>query len=221
MEFKTLKIHISDSIGSVSASISNLDTLKAMVVLAHGAGAGMHHNFMVRLSESLASYGIGTLRFNFPYMEKGKKMPDFPAIAEKTVQVVLEETHRMFPDTPIVGAGKSFGGRMTSQLLSREILPFVKAIIFYGFPLHPMGKPGTDRAKHLEKVPVPMLFLQGTNDALAELSLITSVCGTLSSSTLMTIEKADHSFNIGKKDTIVNLSKNTHDWLQELKIISM
>jgi predicted alpha/beta-hydrolase family hydrolase len=190
--------------------------MKTLVVLAHGAGAGMNHRFMNELSEALAALGIGTLRYNFPYMENGKKRPDVPAVATKTVEMVLAKAYELFPKAKIFGSGKSFGGRMTSQYLSKNPPDFVKGIIFYGFPLHPAGAPSVDRAEHLKTVTVPLLFLQGTRDALAELKLIQQVSDSLSGSTLITFEKADHSFKSGKKEFIPELVAATQSWIDNL-----
>jgi predicted alpha/beta-hydrolase family hydrolase len=214
---KSLKITISESIGSVSAELSEVPKMKALLVLAHGAGAGMNHSFMIRLSEELATKNIGTLRYNFPYMENGKKRPDMPAVATKTAEKVLEKAHELFPKADIYGAGKSFGGRMSSQCLAKNNLAFVKGLIFYGFPLHPAGAPGIDRADHLKQVPVPMLFLQGTRDALAEVSLIKQVTDSLKKSSLVLFEKADHSFKSGKQEFIPELASATKSWIDQLK----
>jgi hypothetical protein len=214
---KSLKINISESIGSVSAVLQEPAKMKALVVLAHGAGAGMNHKFMVELSEALAANSIGTLRYNFPYMEHGKKRPDVPAVATKTAEQVLTKAHELFPEIKIFGAGKSFGGRMTSQCLSKTAPNFVKGIIFYGFPLHPAGAPATDRADHLKQVPVPMLFLQGTRDALADLTLIKKVTANLKKGTLELFEGADHSFKSGKREFIPELAEATTRWIGQVK----
>jgi uncharacterized protein len=216
MKTESFSIPVSDSIGAVSAELMQPAEMKALMVLAHGAGAGMNHAFMKALSKSLAGLGIGTIRFNFSYMEKGKKMPDPPAIAEKTVSSVLEKAHTLFPDVPLIAGGKSFGGRMTSQLVARQAPAFLKGIAFYGFPLHAMGKPSTDRAAHLARVQVPMLFLQGTKDALAAIDLITEVVSTLPAARLDVFEGADHSFKAGKKDLVPELSSKTLAWFESL-----
>ena len=219
MRTRSLKIHISDSIGEISAEVIEPENMKAMMVLAHGAGAGMSHPFLRTLSDELSSFGIGTLRYNFPYMEKGKKRPDVPAVAIKTVEQVVAKASTLFPDNALILAGKSFGGRMSSHLLARHTPEVLKAIVFYGFPLHAVGKPGVERATHLITIKVPMLFLQGTKDDLAQVELIKSVCDGLPSATLEFLEGADHSFKIGKKDSIVDLSKKTNDWLVARNII--
>jgi uncharacterized protein len=218
MKTEQLKVRVSDSVGEVSAEIVHAGEARYVMTLAHGAGAGMNHIFLQKLSAELALQGITTVRFNFPYMEKGSKRPDVPAIAQRAVQSVIEKTIALFPGLPIIAAGKSFGGRMTSQLLCKHTFTEVKGIIFYGFPLHPMGNPGVERAAHLSDIKIPMLFLQGTKDALALQPLIESVCRQLLNATLIFIEKADHSFKVGKKDSIVDLSTKSSDWLDNLKI---
>jgi predicted alpha/beta-hydrolase family hydrolase len=186
--------------------------------LAHGAGAGMQHRFMIALSEALASHQIGSLRYNFPYMEQGKKRPDVPAVAHKAVAAAIQKTHELFSSVPLFVAGKSFGGRMSSQYLSKESPGFVKGVIFYGFPLHAAGDPSIGRAEHLKEVKVPMLFLQGARDALAEKELITGVCDKLPDVTLEMFEGADHSFKSGKKEFIPELAAQTEQWIDRLLI---
>jgi len=215
MEAKPISVLISDSIGAVSAIIRQPKKMKAMIVLAHGAGAGMHHSFMEALAEHLEALHIGTMRFNFPFTENAKRRPDPPAVAEKTVARLLQEANKRFPATPIFAAGKSFGGRMSSQYMSKESPDFVKGIVFYGFPLHPPGQKekGLVRSAHLGDVRVPMLFLQGTRDALADLSLMQQVCDELPLATLVTFEGADHSFKSGKKVFVPELSAETEKWM--------
>lgn len=213
---KQLSIKISDTLGSVSAALITPPGMKALIVLAHGAGAGMNHIFMVQLSEALAGKGIGTLRYNFPYMENGKKRPDVPAVAMKTTEMVLATAHQRFPKARIFGAGKSFGGRMTSQYLSKHQPEYVSGLLFYGFPLHAAGDPGVDRAEHLKTVPVPMLFMQGSRDALAELKLIKQVTKKLKNVTLEVFEGADHSFKSGKKVFIAELAEASHNWIDSI-----
>jgi uncharacterized protein len=213
---KSLRIPISESSGEVSAEIIEPKKMKALLVLAHGAGAGMSHRFMVQLSEELAKKEIGTLRYNFPYMENGKKRPDVPAVATKTVEMVLKKANELFPKVPVFASGKSFGGRMSSQCLAKNSPDFVRGIIFYGFPLHPAGAPAIDRAEHLKQVKVPMLFLQGTRDALAELSLIQKVSSDLKKASLILFEGADHSFKSGKREFIPELVEATARWVNEL-----
>ena len=216
METKEITIQVSESIGAVSGVIQVPKKMKALLVLAHGAGAGMHHHFMELLATKLGEYSIGSLRFNFPFTENGKKRPDVPAVAEKTVGVVLTKANELYPHLPIFAAGKSFGGRMSSHYLSKTSPSFVKGIVFYGFPLHAAGSPGVTRAEHLGSVKVPMLFLQGTRDALAELSLITDVCSKLPLATLVPFEGADHSFKAGKKEVMPELVASTDKWISAL-----
>jgi predicted alpha/beta-hydrolase family hydrolase len=219
MNSQRLKIKVSESLGEVSAEIVEAENPKAIVVLSHGAGAGMDHSFMKNLAMNLSELGITTLRFNLHYMESGKKRPDPPPVAHKVIRAAIEKASMLYPKLTLIVAGKSFGGRMSSQLLSKEKLPQVKAIVFYGFPLHPTNNPGIDRAEHLSEVNLPMLFLQGTKDSLAELSLIRGVVEKLSKATLDLIDNADHSFKVGKKDSIVDLSKKTYNWLQHNKLL--
>jgi predicted alpha/beta-hydrolase family hydrolase len=185
------------------------------MTLAHGAGAGMNHPFMVSLANSLAESGVATLRFNFPSTEHKKGRPDMPAVAHKTIEAAILKAHELFPSVPLFVSGKSFGGRMSSQYLSAHPNPEVKGIIFFGFPLHPPGKPSVERAEHLKDVKVPMLFLQGTRDELATLDLIESVCSSLPNAHLVKIEGANHMFKAGKQDTVPILANAAHDWMKK------
>jgi predicted alpha/beta-hydrolase family hydrolase len=181
---------------------------KAAYVFAHGAGAGMAHKSMSAIAEGLAERGIATLRYNFLYMERGSKRPDAPALAHAAVRAAVAEATRLAPGLPLFAGGKSFGGRMTSQAQALSPLPNVKGLIFFAFPLHPAGKPSDDRAKHLSDVIIPMLFLQGTHDALAELDLLKPAVKKLGARATLYLEAdADHSFHVpaksGRKDTQV------------------
>jgi predicted alpha/beta-hydrolase family hydrolase len=216
MKSKLSHLLISESIGKVSLLTLKPKETKSVMVLAHGAGAGMTHPFMENLAAQLADLSIGKVRFNFPYMEKGSKRPDVPAIAEKTVGAVLANTQEVFPETPIFLGGKSFGGRMSSQFVSKQKPSGVKGVVFYGFPLHAPGKPDMLRADHLKSINIPMLFLQGTKDALASLPLIEKVCQGLPSATLVKFEGADHSFKIKKTDAMNDLILNTAEWMKKL-----
>lgn len=208
-------VFVSESSGSVSVEIFEPEKMRALIVLAHGAGAGMKHAFMVKLSTELAAVSVGTIRYNFPYMEQRKKRPDPPALAHKAVAAALNYAQQRYPAIPLFAGGKSFGGRMTSQYVSKESPSFLKGIVFYGFPLHPAGKPSIERADHLAEVQIPMLFLQGTRDALAELPLIQSVCSKLPTATLTLFEGADHSFLVSRKDIIPALVDSTGQWLDK------
>ena len=172
----------------------------ACYVLAHGAGAGMTHAFMAAVATGLAGRGVATLRYNFPSMQRGSKRPDTPKVAHAAVRAAVAEAARRLPGVPLFAGGKSFGGRMTSQAQALAPLPDVRGIAFLGFPLHPAGQPSDDRAKHLEDVRVPMLFLQGTRDELAELALLRPVVASLGDrAALEVIDGADHSFHVPAK----------------------
>jgi len=216
MANKSLKIKVSTSIGSVSAECESTPKSKYIMTLAHGAGAGMNHIFMTQMSEALAELGIATLRFNFPFAENKKGRPDSPAVAHETVEAAIAKAQQLFPSLPLFAAGKSFGGRMTSQYLSAHPESEVKGIIFYGFPLHPPGKASIERADHLKNIKIPMLFLQGSRDELAQWDLIESVCSSLPKATLFRLEGANHSFKSGKKDFLPELAKETENWITQL-----
>jgi uncharacterized protein len=181
---------------------------RACYVLAHGAGAGMTHPFMAGVAAELALRGIATLRYQFPYMERGTRRPDPPHLAHATVRAAVAAAARLLPDLPLVAGGKSFGGRMTSQAQAKMPLPGVRGLAFLGFPLHPAGKPSHERAEHLFDVQIPMLFLQGTRDTLAALDQLEPVCRKLGDrATLKLFQDADHSFHVparsGRTDTQV------------------
>ena len=216
MESRKHTIEVSESIGSVSALLVEPKKTKAMMILAHGAGAGMHHQFMEALSMELAEASIGTLRFNFPFTENGKKRPDPAPVAEKTITVVWYKASELFPMVPLFAAGKSFGGRMSSHVLSKGSPAFIRGVVFFGFPLHAPGQPSVSRAEHLQSVSVPMLFLQGTRDALADIKLIKQVTGKLANATLVTFDGADHSFKAGKNVMIPQLAESTSEWVNGL-----
>jgi uncharacterized protein len=186
-----------DSDTTVSALIDRPDAAEAGYVLAHGAGAGMAHPFMARTAHALAARHIATLRYQFPYMERGSKRPDQPKVAHAAVRAAVAEAVRTWPALPLIAGGKSFGGRMTSQAQAAAPLPGVAGLVFLGFPLHPAGKPSIERAEHLAAVKVPMLFVQGTRDELADVSLIESTVGALGArATLHWVQDGDHSFRV-------------------------
>jgi predicted alpha/beta-hydrolase family hydrolase len=218
MSAESVSIRVNDA--SVSGLWLKPRGAKAVLVLAHGAGAGMAHAWMSAAAEGLGARGIATLRFNFPYMERGSKRPDAPALAHAAVRAAAAEAVRLGRGLPLFAGGKSYGGRMTSQAQSAEPLPGVRGLVFFGFPLHPAGAPGIDRAKHLDAVKVPMLFLQGTNDALADLKLLKKVVAKLGARATLTLsEHADHSFHVpaklGGNDAAVMASvlDTTRDWM--------
>ena len=199
-EATDLRLHISPTIGDVAAFLLRPPDSWLLYVIAHGAGAGMRHQFLERISASLAAVGVATLRYQFPYMEAGRGRPDAPALLETSVRAAVARASEIVPELPIIAGGKSLGGRMTSSAAAAQPLERVRGLAFLGFPLHPPGQPGTRRAEHLQQVTIPMLFLQGTRDAFARLDLITDVCRGLGPrATLQAIEGADHSFGVLKR----------------------
>ena len=210
--------------GRVSGILVRPDESKWLLVMGHGAGAGMRHPFMSALAEELAGVGVATLRYQFPYMEERRKVPDKPAVLMATVAAAVRAARRFLtqeaaPDLPVLAGGKSMGGRMTSQAAAEGWIPEVDGIVFFGFPLHPPKQPGTKRAEHLAKVTVPMLFLQGTRDELADLKLLKPICNKLGErATLHVIETADHSFHVLKKsgrsdeEVLRELAETTARW---------
>lgn len=212
-----MKIKVSEKIGSVSAELIEPKKMTAVFAFAHGAGAPMGHPFMKTVSKELEKLGIGTLRFNFPYMEAKKGRPDVPAVAHATVEAAANQLYKEFPKTPIFLSGKSFGGRMSSQFMAKSPLGYVRGLAFYGFPLHAPGNPSIDRADHLKDIKVPMLFLQGTRDSLADWDLITQVTGSLPAATLVRFDGADHSFKAGKQNLLPDLAKTVAEWVTKVK----
>ena len=193
-----LTLAVDDS-GTVSALWLQPPRPRATYVFAHGAGAGMQHGFMAALSQALFDQSVATLRYQFPYMERGSKRPDAPALAHATVRAAVAAARERLPGTPLFAGGKSFGGRMTSQAQAQAAaaMPGVRGLVFVGFPLHPAGKPGIERAAHLAQVGVPMLFLQGTRDELAELALLQGVVRGLGEAAELHVEEdADHAFHV-------------------------
>lgn len=186
--------------GQVSGLLLRPSRAKALYLFAHGAGAGMTHRAMESNAQGLAERGIATLRYQFPYMEKGSRQPDPPKIAHAAVRAAAEKARELAPDLPLFAGGRSFGGRMTSQTQTEAPLAGVRGLAFLGFPLHPAGKPGIERAEHLSRVQVPMLFVSGSRDALAELDLLNSVVRSLGEqATLHLVMDADHSFKVAAK----------------------
>jgi hypothetical protein len=206
---------VSDSIGTVSGLISLPANPLAMLVLAHGAGAGMQHPFMYRVAHELVSRHIGIIRYNFPFIEHKKRRPDPPAVATATVMAVIDYAARQFPGLSLYAGGKSFGGRMTSQCIAKDGPRTVKGVVFLGFPLHPTGKPNIERAAHLKQVTIPMLFLQGSNDALAVPELVEQVCSNLYDAKLVNYPGADHSFKSPGQDLIPLLASQIASWIAE------
>jgi predicted alpha/beta-hydrolase family hydrolase len=202
-------IHISFDDQQVSGLLLGPARPKVCFVFAHGAGAGMTHRSMIVIAEGLAKRGIASLRYQFPYMERGSKRTDSPAVCHATIRAAVSVAAEHFPNIPLLAGGRSFGGRMTSQAQALQPLPDVRGLIFLGFPLHPAGKPSSERATHLADVKVPMLFLQGTRDDLADLELLRPMVASLGDrATLHLLEGADHSFHVlarsGRNDAQVN-----------------
>jgi uncharacterized protein len=196
VSLRQLKIEI-DGANAVSALLLRPPSAQACLVFAHGAGAGMTHAFMETVASGLYDRGIATLRFQFPYMEKGSKRPDAPGIAHAAVRAAVAEAARCCGGLALFAGGKSFGGRMTSQAQAIAPLARIRGLAFLGFPLHPAGKPSDTRAKHLGEVHVPMLFIQGTRDKLAEPQLLEPVVQRLGPlASLHRVAEADHSFHV-------------------------
>jgi len=194
----TLKIQVGDE--QVSGLLLRPPTAKALYLFAHGAGAGMAHSTMESNAQGLADRGIATLRYQFLYMEKGSKRPDAPKLAHAVVRAAAAEAVRLVPDLPMFAGGRSFGGRMTSQAQADAPIPGIEGLAFVGFPLHPAGKPGIERAEHLARIEVPMLFVSGDRDALAELDLLRPVVAGLGGrATLHLVSHADHSFRVAAR----------------------
>jgi predicted alpha/beta-hydrolase family hydrolase len=196
---RKLKFHVSENAGGVSALLLRPENVRALLVLAHGAGAGMRHRFMEEISQKLASHGIATLRYQFPYMEKGIKRPDPEAMLTDTVRAAVLAGKKHAAGLPVFAGGKSMGGRMTSLAAAKAPLDGVAGLIFFGFPLHAAGKPSADRGRHLTNVAAPMLFLQGSRDALADLKLLEPVVNRLGKrADLFVVDGGDHSFHMLK-----------------------
>jgi predicted alpha/beta-hydrolase family hydrolase len=201
---KSVMIVVDDA-NSVSGLLQAPAKARACYVMAHGAGAGMAHAFMASFANDLAERDIATLRYQFPYMERGSKRPDSPKLAQATVRAAVGEASHLAPKLALFAGGKSFGGRMTSQAQAASPLPGVRGLVFVGFPLHPPGKPADERGAHLFDVHIPMLFLQGTRDEFAELPLLQNLVGKIGArASLKLFDDADHSFHVpartGRKD---------------------
>lgn len=199
VEPQGVSIHVDDA-RQVSGLLQVPPNARFCYVLAHGAGAGMSHPFMASVADGLAERGIATMRYQFPYMEQGSKRPDTPQLAQATVRAATLKTSQLVPDLTLIAGGKSFGGRMASQAQAALPIPGVHALVFLGFPLHPAGRPSNERASHLFEVAVPMLFLQGTRDALADTQLLEGLVERLGNrATLDLFQDADHSFRVPRR----------------------
>jgi len=217
-----VNIRVGDGV-SVSGLLQTPPRARACYVLAHGAGAGMTHRFMTAAASGLDERGIATLRYQFPYMERGSKRPDPPKLAQATVRAAVASAQNALPKLPLIAGGKSFGGRMTSQAQAAAPLPGVRGLAFLGFPLHVAGQPSAARGEHLFDVQVPMLFLQGTRDALAALDELEPLCKKLGRrATLKLFADADHSFHVparsGRNDAGVfgELLDALADWMDDV-----
>ncbi|HET7771873.1 MAG TPA: alpha/beta family hydrolase [Chloroflexota bacterium] len=217
------KVPVDAKIGEVSALLLRPEGARWLLVLGHGAGTDMRHRSMEATCQALAGARIATFRFNFPYKEHGRGAPDRAPVATATVRAAVRAAATTAPDLPMLAGGRSFGGRMTSTAAAQEPLPGVRGLVFYGFPLHTAGAPSTDRAAHLEKVGVPLLFLQGSKDALAELDLLRPVVKDLGRrATLHVVDGADHSFHVLKssgrtdEEVLDELARRVHDWADAL-----
>lgn len=212
---RDVRIRVGETTGEVSGLLLVPENAHALLVFGHGAGAGMRHPFMTHTARDLASAGIATLRYQFPYMEAGARRVDPQPVAEATVHAALDAAARELPDVPLFAGGKSYGGRMTSNALAKRHDERVRGIVFHGFPLHMPKKPGVERAAHLRDVRVPMLFLQGTRDELAELELMREVVAGLGErATLHVIEHADHGFSVLKRSG--RTAAAVHDELRDV-----
>jgi uncharacterized protein len=213
-------------LGEVSARWLRPSSARWLLVLAHGAGAGMNHPFLEKLALELSAVGVASFRYQFPYMEQRRRVPDRPPVLTATVRAAVRTAEETSPDLPILAGGKSMGGRMTSQAAAEHPPEFrsVRGLVFFGFPLHPPGRPGTKRAEHLAQVRTPMLFLQGTRDQFADLTLLRPICANLGDrASLHVIETADHSFHVlkssGKTDAQVvrELAQSVRAWADSLQ----
>ena len=199
MKSKRIKIQVSEAIGEVSAIFNKAKTAKQLVIIGHGAGAGMDHPFMEALAIAFYNENISTLRYQFPYMEKGKRAPDRPPKCHATIRAIIEKAIELAPDQKIYLSGKSFGGRMASQVAADNIDKHIKGLIYFGFPLHAPGRDSLDRAAHLPNIKIKQLFLQGERDKLANVKLMKSLDQRLKKTKMVFYEWADHSFKVPKK----------------------
>lgn len=223
IELQPIRFKASQSSGEVSGLLQIAPEARWLLVLGHGAGAGMRHRFLEGVCAALAGQGVSTFRYQFPYMESGKRAPDPEPLLLATVRSAVEAARRAAPDLPLLAGGKSLGGRMTSTAAAREALRDVRGLVFLGFPLHAPGRPSLQRAEHLTRVDLPMLFLQGTRDRLADLGLIQEVCqGLAPRATLHVVDSADHSFNLPKKmgrtaeEVHLELARAVGEWFSTL-----
>lgn len=212
MATRELRIATATSCGSVSALLRRPPRAAWMLALGHGAGAGMNHAFMAALTSRLAERRIATLRYRFPYREAGRRRPDRAPILEATCRAAIAAAAELAGELPLLAGGKSMGGRMTARAVAERPPAGLRGLVFFGFPLHPAGRPGVERAAHLHRVPAPMLFLQGDRDRLADLELLEPICHELADrATLRVIAGADHGFHVLKRS-----GRNDDEVLDEL-----
>ncbi|WP_420578204.1 alpha/beta family hydrolase [Ekhidna sp.] len=215
-----MELFLNDKLGKITAEVDEASRPQAILVLAHGAGAGMHHPFMSDLARGIADKDIHVIRFNFPYMEQGRKSPGSPKANIETWRLVVDHIASMYQGLSIFISGKSYGGRMASHLMAESSSDAVKGIIYYGFPLHAPGRDSKDRASHLPEIKVPQLFLQGSKDKLANIDLINEVVEGLSNVELEVIGDGDHSFKVPKKsgkkneEVMNHLIQKSADWIK-------
>lgn len=215
-----MELFLNEKLGKITLEIDENKGADTIIILAHGAGAGMHHPFMNNLAEKICDLGITAVRFNFPYMEQGRKSPGSPKANIETWKLVVEHISSKYKNSKIYLSGKSYGGRMASHLMADDKPSDVRGLIYYGFPLHAPGKDSKDRADHLSSIEVPQLFLQGSKDKLANLSLMQEVVVGLKGANMEVFEDADHSFNVPKKsgldkDEVLNLlATKTAEWIK-------
>ncbi len=220
-----LRFLVTNTSGEVSAILVSPKNPQWLIALAHGASAGIHHEFMTAIAQILAKHRMASLRYNFPYMESGKRTPDSQRVLVETVRRAIKSARERCGDLPLIAGGKSLGGRMISTAASEEALPGVQGIVFFGFPLHAPGKPSTERGEHLVRVQIPMLFLQGTRDSFADPNMLLPLIDRLQEkghAKIHTIDGGDHSFHILKKsgrtdlDVLEELGTIVRDWASTL-----
>ena len=219
---KEFQFAVNEKIGAVSGLLLKPDNASALLVLAHGAGAGMRHRFMEQVAVKLATVNVATLRYQFPYMEKRTKRPDSEAVLTDTVRAAVVAAKKAAGELPLFAGGKSMGGRMTSLAAAKAPIDGVHGLIFFGFPLHAAGRPGAERGAHLMDVKIPMLFLRGSRDALAELKLLKPLCAKLGKrAELFVVEGGDHSFHMMKsskksdEEVLEEIVNKAAEWIKQ------
>jgi uncharacterized protein len=221
---KEVKFFVSEKAGAVSGLLINPAGARTLLVMAHGAGAGMRQRFMEEVAAKFAKRGVATLRYQFPYMEKRTKRPDTEAVLTDTVRSAVATAKKHAGDLPIFAGGKSMGGRMTSLAAAKAPLDGVRGLIYFGFPLHAAGKPGAERGQHLADINIPMLFLQGSRDALADLKLLNPLCKKIGKDTeLYIVQGGDHSFHVLKstrrsdEDVLEEVVEKAAGWMETVR----